>query len=147
MNHGATTSALRCHLSLAQYESYAALCKRFLPRPIHDQVGYDNTVEVADLFAGFENKMSRGQNDYFDILSDLIEKYDQDQVQTPKLSAKALLRHLANEHELSGADISRILGKSAPLGRMILRGERKITADHAVTFGKYFGLRTDAFIA
>ena len=128
-------------------KSYGQLCDMFLPRPIHDQVGYANTVEIADMFAGFEDQMTDGQNDYFDLLCDLIEKYDQENVSIPKLKAVDLLRHLANEHALTGAKISSILGKSAPLGRMILRGERKITADHAVCLGKHFGLRADVFIS
>ena len=37
-------------------------------------------------------------------------------------------------------------GKSLPLGPMILRGERKITANHAVRLGSHFGLRPDAFL-
>ncbi|MFC7339530.1 type II toxin-antitoxin system HigA family antitoxin [Haloferula chungangensis] len=126
---------------------YAGLCRVFLPRPIHDRAGYENTVEVADVFAGHEDRMSDGQNDYFDLLCDLVEKYETETVPAPKLKSLALLKHLVEEHSLSGADLSRILGKSLPLGPMILRGERKITAAHAVILGKRFGLRADAFIS
>jgi antitoxin component HigA of HigAB toxin-antitoxin module len=128
-------------------EDYDELCRMFLPRPIHDRVGYGNTVEVADRFAGFEDEMTDDQNDYFDLLCDLIEKYDQNNAPAPKVKAADLLRHLAKEHDLTGADISRILGKSSPLGRMILRGERKITAAHAMCLGKHFGVRADAFFS
>jgi antitoxin component HigA of HigAB toxin-antitoxin module len=128
-------------------KDYTALCQLFLPRPIHDQVAYENTVEMADVFAGFEDGMSDDQNDYFDLLCDLIEKRDQELAKPSKLRALDLLNHLIKEHALAGADLSRILGKSLPLGPMILRGDRKITADHAVRLGKHFGLRPDAFLA
>lgn len=126
---------------------YAELCGIFLPRLIHDQVGYRNTVEIADVFAGHEDRMSDAQNDYFDLLCDLIEKYERETVPAPKLKSLALLKHLVEEHGLSGADLSRLLGKSLPLGPMILRGERKITAAHAILLGRHFGLRPDAFIS
>ena len=126
---------------------YDRLCSFFLPRPIHDKVGYKNTVEVADLFAGFEELMSAGQTDYFDLLCDLIEKYENDQKEPTKLKAGELLRHLAAEHQLSGSAVARILGKSEQMGRMILRGERSITAQHAICLGKYFNLRPDAFLS
>ena len=126
---------------------YAGLCRMFLPRPIHDKAGYENTVEIADVFAGFEHRMTGDQNDYFDLLCDLIEKHDQKTARPPKLGALDLLKHLVKEHGLTGADLSRILGKSLPLGPMILRGERKITAAHAIHLGKHFGLRPDAFLA
>lgn len=127
-------------------KDYPGLCRVFLPRPIHDKTGYDNTVEIADVFAGMEDRMTEDQNDFFDLLCDLIEKRDKETVRPSKLRAVDLLKHLVNERDLSGAELSRILGKSLPLGPMILRGDRKITADHAVRLGEYFGLRTDVFL-
>ena len=125
---------------------YAALCRSFIPRPIHDRADYENTVEVADIFAGFEDQMNADQQDYFDLLCDLIARYEEETLKPPKLKPIDLLKHLATEQNLSGADLSRILGKSLPLGPMILRGERKITASHAVCLGKHFGLRPDLFL-
>lgn len=126
---------------------YAGLCRVFLPRPIHDKAAYENTAEIADVFAGFENEMTDDQNDYFDLLCDLIEKHEKETTPQTEIRSLTLLKHLVAEHGLSGADLSRILGKSLPLGPMILRGERKITADHAVRLGRHFELRADAFLA
>ncbi|OYV07598.1 MAG: transcriptional regulator [Verrucomicrobiales bacterium VVV1] len=125
---------------------YAGLCKLMLPRPIHDDVAYVTTVEIANVFAGFEDQMTEDQNDYFDLLCELIEKYDALSAKPLTLQALALLKHLASEHGITGAGLSRILGKSPSLGPMILRGERKLTAEHAICLGKYFRLRPDAFL-
>jgi antitoxin component HigA of HigAB toxin-antitoxin module len=125
---------------------YASLCGVFLPRPIHDDVAYRNTVEIADIFAGFEDGMTPDQNDYLDLLCELIAKYEAANVNPSKLGGTALLKHLIAEHSLSAAGLSRILGKSISLGPMILRGERKITANHAVALGRHFGLRPDVFL-
>ena len=130
----------------AMPKDYAGLCGVFLPRPIHDRASYDNTVEVADVFAGHEDAMTADQHDYFDLLCDLIEKHEKETARPSKLRALALLKHLVQEHGLRGAGLSRILGASPSLGPMILRGERKITADHAVRLGKHFGLRPDVFL-
>lgn len=130
----------------AMPKDYAGLCRVFLPRPIHDKAGYENTIEVADTFAGFEHEMTGDQNDYFDLLCDLIEKREKESTPLPEFRALELLNHLVAEHNLSGAGLSRILGKSLTLGPMILRGERNITADHAVRLGSHFGLRPDVFL-
>ena len=127
-------------------KDYPGLCREFPPRPIHDEVSYRNTVEVADVFAGFEDRMTADQSDYFDLLCELIAKYESRIAKPSKLGAVDLLKHLVVEHGLSGAGLSRILGKSPSLGPMILRGERKITAAHAVSLGKHFGLRPDVFL-
>lgn len=125
-------------------KDYAALCGLFLPRPIHDRVGYANTVEIADAFAGFEDRMSRDQSDYFDLLCSLIAEYEN--VKPPKLRGLDLLNHLVAEHGLSGAELSRMLGKSVALGPMILRGQRSVTASHARMLGEYFGLPAGLFL-
>ena len=130
----------------AMPKAYAALCREAPPRPIHDDVAYRNTVEIADAFAGFEDRMTADQNDYFDLLCELIQKYEAQAAKPVRLGGAALLRHLLDEQALSGAGLARILGKTASLGPMILRGERKITADHALCLGAYFGLPPDVFL-
>jgi antitoxin component HigA of HigAB toxin-antitoxin module len=125
-------------------EDYAGLCGLFLPRPIHDRVGYENTVEITDAFAGFEDRMNHDQSDYFDLLCSLIADYES--VKPPKLHGLDLLKHLVAEHGLSGAELSRILGKSVALGPMILRGQRSVTASHARMLGEYFGLPAGLFL-
>jgi HTH-type transcriptional regulator/antitoxin HigA len=125
---------------------YVALCRVHLPRPIHDKTEYENTLAVAEVFAGFENKMTAEQEDYFDLLCTLIEAWESATVKGQPVTALDMLRHLVEEHEMSGADLSRALGGSRQLGSMILRGERSITAEHARKLGKRFGLPAGVFI-
>jgi len=125
---------------------YAALCRMHLPRLIHDKAEYENTLEIVEAFAGFESNMTAGQEDYFDILCTLIEAWEKEKVEWPDVTPVGMLKHLMEQHEMSGADLSRLLGGSRQLGPMILRGERSITADHARKLGLHFGLGAGAFI-
>lgn len=125
---------------------YASLCRVHLPRPIHDQTAYENTRQMAEAFAGFEEKMNADQNDYFEILTKLMEEWEATEVKWAKLPPLKLLQHLLDENGMSGADLSRLLGASRHLGPMVLRGERSITAEHARTLGERFGLPAGAFI-
>jgi hypothetical protein len=59
----------------------------FLPRPIHETTGYENTVEIADVFVGFEDRMTEDQNHYFDLLCNLAERREQATTRPRKLSA------------------------------------------------------------
>ena len=61
------------------WTKYVCLYSFFPPPPTHVRVGYKKTVELVDLFAGFEELMSASHADYFDLLCDLIEKYENDQ--------------------------------------------------------------------
>ena len=130
--------------SLAEIPStYHALCtKLWLPRPIHDRKAAAEATAVADALAGFP--LSEEQEDYLEAVALFLEEYEGDCA--PRISGRQLLRQLCAENELSGADLSRILGASRLLGSMLLRGDRNITAEHARTLGKHFKLDPGAFL-
>jgi HTH-type transcriptional regulator/antitoxin HigA len=76
----------------------------------------------------------------------MIERYDAAHVKWRKVGGLEVLKHLLDEHGLNAAELSRILGAHRTLGPMILRGERAITAEHARTLGRHFGLRAGVFV-
>lgn len=127
-------------------KDYAALCRVFLPRPVHDAVDYANVVEVADALALWHEAFTRDQADYFDLLCSLLEEYDAKNVKWPKVTGLDMLKHLLGEQELSAADLSRLLGGSRNLGAMILRGERKLTLKHVRTLATHFGVSAGLFV-
>lgn len=129
-------------------KDYAALCRVFLPRPVRDQADYDNTWEIIEAMVLWDAEFSPDQEDYFELLCTLLEAWDKAHVAWRKVGGLEMLRHLVEEHGLSGADLSRILGASSRhLGPMILRGEREITAAHARALGKHFALSPGVFVA
>jgi HTH-type transcriptional regulator / antitoxin HigA len=128
----------------AMPKDYAGLCGLLLPRPIHDKHELDNVAELAEAMAG--HKLNRDQSDYFALLCKLIEDYEQEQVPVSEASGLDALRHLLAEHGLSGADLSKMLGAHRTLGPMILRGERKLTANHIRILSSNFGVSADLFL-
>jgi len=126
---------------------YAGLCSILAPRPIRDKADYENTLEVTEAMAVHADDFSEDQEDYFDVLFTLLEVYEAEHVKLKKVNPLKLLQNLCEEHNLSGTDLSRILGAGTRhLGAMILRGEREITADHARALGKHFHLPAGMFI-
>ena len=128
-------------------KDYAGLCQTLPPRPIHDQVVFDNVVEITDAMAGHE--LTPDQEDYFDLLCRLIEDYEREhaQLDTPQVSALDALQHLLDAHDLRAADLARLLGVHRTLGAMILRGERQLTLAHVRTLAKHFRVSGDLFLA
>jgi len=128
-------------------KDYAALCRVFLPRPIHDAVDYANTAEVTDAMVLWHEEFTRDQADYFDLLCSLIEDYDTKNVKWPKVTGADMLNHLMEARGMSAAELSRVLGTSRNLGAMILRGERKLTLKHVQTLARHFRVSADLFLA
>ncbi len=108
---------------------YAGLVALFLPRPLHDAVDLRNATEFVDLMAGHD--LSRDQEDYLDLLSDLVDKYES--LHTPlarkRLTPVDALRFLIEENGLSASDLGRLLGDRA-LGPKVLSGERELSKEH-----------------
>jgi antitoxin component HigA of HigAB toxin-antitoxin module len=125
---------------------YAGLCRILTPRPLHDQVDFDNVTEITDAMAG--HKLTPDQEDYFDLLCRLIEDYEKEHAQlgTAKVTALHALQHLLDAHDMSAADLSRLLGVHRTLGAMILRGERQLTLTHVRTLARHFSVSADLFL-
>jgi HTH-type transcriptional regulator/antitoxin HigA len=133
-----------CFDNLPTY--YAGLCRVLLPRPIRDAVDYDNVVEITDAMALWDEDFTPDQRDYFDLLCSLIEDYDAEHVRWPKLRGRDMVQHFLDEHRLTGADLSRILGGSRNLGTMILRGDRNLTLVHIRKLAAHFKISPEVFI-
>lgn len=127
-------------------KDYAALCRLLTPRPIHDKVEFENVTEITDAMAG--HKLTPDQEDYFDLLCRLIEDYEKEHAQlgTRKVTALDALQHLLDAHEMSAADLARLLAVHRTLGGMILRGERQLTLAHVRTLAKHFSVSADLFL-
>lgn len=128
-------------------KDYTSLCRLHLPRPIADKVDFQNVAEITDAMAG--HRLTPDQEDYFDLLCRLIEDYEKEHlnVTPPKASGVEALQHLLDAHDLTAADLSRILEVHRTLGAMILRGERQMTLNHVRILAKHFGVSADLFLA
>ena len=144
----ASTRGKKHRFSGPPARSYEALVRLLPPRPLHDVHDYENAVEMIGRLAGYD--LNDDQADYLEALAVFVERYeaehDETRVDLRKLSGVDLLRHLLEESGMRGADLSRLLGASAMLGPMILRGERNITASHARKLGAHFKVDPGLFI-
>ena len=127
-------------------KDYARLCQILTPRPIHDKVDYENVTEITDAMAG--HKLTADQEDYFDLLCQLIESYEKEHAHlaAPKVSGLEMLQHLLDAHDMSAADLARLLDVHRTLGAMILRGERQLTLAHVQKLSNHFGVSADLFL-
>jgi antitoxin component HigA of HigAB toxin-antitoxin module len=118
---------------------YVALCDLYLPRPIHSKADARAAAQVVESLAG--HALSEGQEDYLEIISHFLDEYDRKhEPQLPVANPLDVLRMLVEERGMTGRDLSRVLGASRNLGAMILRGERRLTADHIRTLAAHFNV-------
>jgi HTH-type transcriptional regulator / antitoxin HigA len=120
-------------------KDYTGLCRLHMPRPIRDKVDFDNVTEITDAMAG--HKLTSDQEDYFDLLCRLIEDYEKEHTPLQPSKVSGL-----DAHNLTAADLSRLLDSHRTLGAMILRGDRQLTLAHVHKLSKHFGVAADLFL-
>lgn len=121
-------------------KDYTGLCQRYVPRPLHEAADYAAARQAIEPLLGFEGRLNADQADYLEAVSSFIEDYDQTRVKWPKGKPLDTLKFLLEQHEMSAADLSRILGSDRSLGPKLLRGERRLTVAHIRTLARRFNV-------
>ena len=126
-------------------KTYEELVALHVPRPINDKVSYENTVAIVDALAG--HSLNRDQEDYLEILSDLIESYEEENLPPfPKLSIPKILQYLLDENEMNGEDLAKLLKVDRSVAYKILKGTRHLTTDHIKRLCGRFSVRAELFL-
>ncbi len=124
--------------------SYEDLVRLHMPRPIHDEVDLENATELIDLMAGHD--LSVDQEDYLDLLSDLVAKYEEETSPIGKgATPKDVLAWLIEEHDMSTTELGKLLGDRS-LGSRVLSGERLLSKRHIKILAEHFKVTPAAFI-
>ena len=124
--------------------SYEGLVRLHMPRPIHDEIELENATELIDLMAGHD--LSADQEDYLDLLSDLVARYEEDASPIGKgASPSDVLAWLIEEHDMSVTELGKLLGDRS-LGTRMLSGERSLSKSHIKILAKHFKISPAAFI-
>lgn len=126
-------------------ETYEGLCKVYLPRKIHDDA--EDAEASAIMYALAGRELNCDQEDYLDLVSDLVDAYDREHRKQPQdASPLDVLKYLMEEHGISSRELARILGKDESLGSLITSGRRSVTLEHAKALGKRFAVDPSVFL-
>ncbi len=124
---------------------YADLIALHVPRPLHDRTAYDNTVEIIDALAG--HKLNADQEDYLELLSQLVEAYETEHLgPPPELKGLKALKFLLEENQMTGDDLAALLVVERSTAYKLLKGTRNLTTDHIRRLADRFKVSAELFI-
>lgn len=127
--------------------TYLELVAAFTPRPIHDKVGHDNTLAVIDAMSGRE--LNGEQEDYLDLLSTIVESYE-DELLKHELDSLprglAALQYLCEENGINGVQLGQILKVGRAQASLLLSGTRKLTVTHLHRLSDHFQVSSELFL-
>jgi len=95
---------------------------------------------------GDRGELSADRADYLEVLTMLIERYEDEHHPIRNLpTAQARLSALVEAAEMSASDLGRLLGNRA-LGNKLLRGERELSKTHIRLLADHFKIDAGFFI-
>ncbi len=116
-------------------------------RPITSNTAHEKAVKILEKLAVLPN-MNKAQSDYFEVLSDLVVKYENEHwnIDTSDISVIDILKSFMEDHNMSATDLSHLISNDRTIGCKILNGKRKLTTEQVKILSKYFKVSADLFI-
>lgn len=127
-------------------ESFRALSEILPLRPIQNDVDLDYAQVLADHLAVLDRR-TKGQDEYLETLSILIEKYEDKHhaIDTQDLEPLETLKFLLGQHDMNASDLGRLLGQRQ-VGAKILSGDRQLSKTHIARLSAHFRISAAAFL-
>ena len=124
---------------------FLALNRRFPLRPIRSEEELGRACAIVDELS-IREALDPAEEDYLDVLGDLIERYEDEAHPLPAISGEAMLRHILEARDLTQAEVARGAGIAEPTISAILAGRRTLNRDHIAALARYLGVSPAVFI-
>jgi HTH-type transcriptional regulator/antitoxin HigA len=126
-------------------DRYFELVKRFPLRPIRSDAELDGAIAVINALLDRDD-LDAGEEDYLDVLGDLVRKYEEEAHPLPPLSDADMLRHLIETRETTQAKVSHATGIAESTVSEILTGKRGLSRKHIEALARHFKVSPAVFL-
>jgi HTH-type transcriptional regulator / antitoxin HigA len=126
---------------------YWELVRQFPLRPIRTKRDLDQAMKIAGQLATYdEGSLPRGEQDYLDTITVLIEDYQRRHpVALPAVTPLAMLKHLMEQHDMNISELGRVVGSQSNAS-LILSGKRAISRRVMRILAEHFGVAPSVFV-
>jgi HTH-type transcriptional regulator/antitoxin HigA len=124
---------------------YLKLIRRFPLRPIRTEEELQHAIAVIDSLVVRMDGLAPEEQDYLDVLSDLVEKYESEIYPEPDVPPHVMLRELIAFRGVTQTEVARTTGIGESVLSEILRGKRKIGRKTIERLTRYFHVDPSLF--
>jgi len=125
-------------------DRYLELVRRFPLRPLRSDADLDAAVAVVDSLID-QDELSAPEQDYLDVLSDLIEAYEDETVPIKPVGDAEMLRTLIEAKGVTQAQAAKEAGIAESTVSEVLTGKRKLNRTQIGKLARYFHVGPGAF--
>ncbi len=125
-------------------DRYLELVRTFPLRPLRTDADLDAAVAVVDSLID-QDELSPPEQDYLDVLSDLVEAYEEDAVPIKPVGDADMLRLLIEAKGVTQAQAAKEAGIAESTISEVLAGKRKLNRTQIGKLSRYFHVGPGAF--
>jgi HTH-type transcriptional regulator/antitoxin HigA len=125
-------------------DGYLALVVKLPLRPIRSDEELAKAVRMVDSLLD-RRDLAPDEEDYLEVLGDLIERYEGEAHPLAPVSDADMLRHLIEAKEVSQTEISAATGIADSTISEILKGKRSLNRSHIGKLARYFNVSPEVF--
>jgi HTH-type transcriptional regulator/antitoxin HigA len=130
--------------SLAVSPAYSALLVRFPPRVIRSEEQNEGYIQALYELEQNQNTWSPEEAELADLLTLLIENYEEKRYNLPKSSPLEMLQFLREQHGLKQKDLVDVFGTPSIVSE-VLNGKRELSKEHIRRLSARFHVSPELF--
>jgi len=123
-------------------EQYAKLVAKTPPRIVHNEQQNEHYIQV--LFDLTSRKMTKDEREFADLLTFLIEDFEQKHYTLPRASPTDVILFLMDQHGLKQKDLVDVFGTPSIVSE-VLNGKRDLNKAHIVKLSERFHVSPELF--
>ena len=124
--------------------TYFKLVLKFPLTHIRDDAHLAEAHETIDRL--LEQDLDDGQQKYLDVLTDLVEAYEDEHHAIPDASDVDVLRELMRSNEFNQPMLAKRAGIAQSTISAVLNGDRSLTKEQVIKLAKVFGVSPAVFL-
>lgn len=124
-------------------DRYLELIRQFPLRPLRSDADLDAAVAVIDTLID-QDELSAPEQDYLDVLSDLVEAYEDEAVPIKPVSDADILRFLIDVKGVTQVEAAKQAGIAESTISEVLAGKRKLNRTQIGKLARYFHVGSGA---
>jgi HTH-type transcriptional regulator/antitoxin HigA len=126
-------------------DRYFALIRKLPLRPVRSERKLDQAIAMIDRLLA-RGRLARDEEDYLDVLSDLVEKYEDEHYPIEPVSGLDALRHLVESSGKTRAIVAAEAGLPESTLSEVLLGRRRLNTRHIGILARYFRIDPGVFL-
>jgi HTH-type transcriptional regulator/antitoxin HigA len=125
-------------------ETYLALVASLPLRPIRNERELDRAIQRLDELLA-RRKLSKSEQDYLEVLTDLVQKYEASTQPMKPVSDADMLSFLMESRGITQNELAAATGIVNTTLSAVVHGKRRLTREHVGRLAEFFGLTPAAF--